>query len=158
MPEATQQPPAQAAAAPGFKDPFGAFNFKLIIQGVTQGHFVSMEGLGATVEAHEYHEGGDGQTMYHVPGRVRYNPVTLRYGVTSSKELWLWFETAMKGAVDRRNVSIVMLERDGVTEAVRYNLDHAWPTSWSGAVLDSVTGGVAFEHVTLRYQMLTRGA
>jgi phage tail-like protein len=156
MPEPNQQPPGQPAAAggAGFKDPFGAFSFRLDIHGVTQGHFVGLEGLGATIEDIEYREGGDGQVVHHLAGRVKYRPVTLRYGVTSSKDLWTWFEGALKGAVERRNVSIIMLQRDG-TDGVRYNLDHAWPTSWSGSVLDSVEGRAAFEHCTLCYESIT---
>ena len=156
MPEATQQPPAQAAAAPGFKDPFGAFNFKLVIQGVTQGHFIGVEGLGGSVESHEYREGGDGPVVHHLAGRVKYRPVTLHYGVTTSKELWTWFESALKGDVQRRNISIVVLQPDGIGEAVRYNLDKAWPTSWSGATLDALEGRTAVEHCTFVYESFSR--
>ena len=158
MPEpAAPQPPAQpAAAGPGFKDPYGAFNFKLVIQGVTQGHFIGLEGLGASVESHEYREGGDGPVVHHLAGRVKYQPVTLHYGLTASKELWQWFESALKGDVQRRNVSIVVLGPDGITEAVRYNLDKAWPTSWSGSTLDALRGDTAVEHCTLRYERIER--
>src|SRR5216117_2564397 len=160
MPEATQKPQAAAGAAagPGFKDPYAAFNFKVVIQGVTEGHFIGLEGFGGSLESHEYREGGDGKIVHHLAGRVKYRPVTLHYGLTASKELWQWFESAMKCNVQRRNVSIVVLGPDGVTEAVRYNLINAWPTSFSGAPLDALGSETAVEHCTLVYETVERGA
>src|SRR6266545_3206224 len=158
MPEATQQPPAPAAAAAGagFKDPYGAYNFKLVIQGVTEGHFTRCTGLGVRVEAIKYREGGAAQVVHRLPGRVEYPDVTLYYGLTASKDLWLWLESAMKGTVQRRNVSIVVLAQDGVTEAVRFNLINAWPSSWQGAPLDALANEAAIEELTLVYETLER--
>lgn len=156
MPEPTQKPKAQPAAGAGFKDPYGAFNFKIVIGGVTAGHFTGFEGLGGSVESHEYREGGDGPLVHNLAGRVKYRPVTLHYGLTASKELWLWFESAMKGDVQRRNVSIVVLAPDGTTEAVRYNLVNAWPASFSGAPLDALGSETAVEHCTLVYETFER--
>lgn len=158
MPEATQQPkaPAGAAAAGAFKDPYGSYNFKLVIQGVTEGHFTRCTGLGVRVEAIKYREGGTGQVVHRLPGRVEYADVTLYYGLTASKDLWLWLESAMKGTVQRRNVSIVVLAQDGVTEAVRFNLLNAWPSSWVGAPLDALSNEAAIEELTLVYETLER--
>jgi conserved hypothetical phage tail region protein len=158
MPEATQQPPAPAAAAAAgaFKDPYGAYNFKLVIQGVTEGHFTRCTGLGARVEAIKYREGGTAQVVHQVPGRLMYPPVTLYYGLTASKELWLWLESVMKGMTQRRNVSIVVLSQDGVTEAVRFNLLNAWPCSWVLMPLDSLSNEAGIEELTLVYETLER--
>jgi phage tail-like protein len=153
------QNPAQPtpSAAPGvFKDPYGAYNFKLVIQGVTEGHFTQCTGLGVRVEALRYREGGTSQVVHRLPGRVEYTDVTLRYGLTASKELWMWLDSAMKGAVQRRNVSVIVLAQDGVTEAVRFNLLNAWPSSWLGAPLDALGHETAIEELTLVYETLER--
>jgi len=159
MPEATQKPPAPtgaAAAAGAYKDPYGSYHFKLEIQGVTEGHFTRCTGLGVRVEAIKYREGGIGQVVHRLPGRVEYADVTLYYGLTASKDLWLWLESAMKGTVQRRNVSVVVLAQDGVTEAVRFNLLKAWPSAWVGAPLDALSNEVAIEELTLVYETLER--
>src|SRR5688572_26232722 len=104
-------------------DPYRAYAFKLEIQGVTQGHFTHCSGLGVTVDAISYREGGSDQRIRRMPGQVEYDDITLKYGLTSSRELWTWFETSVAGRVERRNVSIVMLEADGQTEALRWNLE-----------------------------------
>ena len=158
MPEATQQPPAPAAAAaaPGaFKDPYGAYNFKLVIQGVTMGHFTECTGLGVRVQALRYQEGG-GHVVHRIPGPVDYADVTLRYGLTSSTELWQWFMTGVEGHVERRNVSVLMLDTDDVTEALRWDLINAWPSEWRGAPLDALGREVAIESMTLVFESLQR--
>src|SRR5918995_49872 len=121
------------AAAPGtVEDPYRAYNFKLLIQGVAEGHFTECSGLGIKVHDIKYREGGATQVVHRLPGPVEYADVLLRYGLTSSTELWMWFLTAVQGKVERRNVSIVMVQSDGVNEAMRWNLINAWPAQWRG--------------------------
>ena len=137
-------------------DPYRAYNFKLLIQDVTEGHFTECTGLGVRVEAIEYREAGNNQVVRKIPGQVKYSDVTLRYGLTSSRELWEWLVTALKGQVERKNVSIVMIDPDGVTEVMRWNLISAWPSEWRGAPLDAMDREVAIESLTLVYETLDR--
>ncbi|MEO8078583.1 MAG: phage tail protein [Acidobacteriota bacterium] len=144
-------------AQPGVAtDPYRAYNFKLEIQGVTEGHFTECTNLGIKVEAIRYREGGTSQLVRRLPGPVEYGDITLRYGLTSSTEIWKWFMTGVKGKVERKNVSIVMLDADGVTEAFRWDLVSAWPSAWRGAPLDAMAREAAIEEVTLVFETLDR--
>lgn len=138
-------------------DPYRAYNFKLEIQGVTEGHFTECTGLGVKVSDIKYREGGVSQIVRRLPGRVEYADVTLRYGLTTSTELWAWFLTSINGNVERRNVSIVMLDPDGVTEALRWNLLGSWPNEWKGAPLDALSQEAAIESLSLVFESLERG-
>jgi phage tail-like protein len=159
MPEAAQQ--GQGAAAPAqtgsWTDPYRAYNFKLEIQGVTEGHFTECSGLGVKVDVISYREGGNSQVIHRLPGQVSYADVTLRYGLTNSRQLWEWFLTSMRGKVERRNISIVLVDSDGVTEAMRWNLINAWVSEWSGAVLNASAHEVAIESMTIVFETLERG-
>jgi phage tail-like protein len=158
MPEAAATPPAASAtsAQPGtWVDPYRAYNFKLIIQGVTVGHFVECTGLGARVHAIRYQEGG-GSIVHQIPGPVEYEAVTLRYGLTNDTELWKWFMAVVQGKVQRRNVSILMLDPDDVTEVFRWDLINAWPSEWRGALLDALAREVAIESMSLVYESIQR--
>jgi phage tail-like protein len=147
-----------AAAQTGARvDPYRAYNFKLEIQGVTEGHFTECRGLGAKVDAISYREGGVSQVVYRLPGRVEYADVTLCYGLTQSRDLWQWFMSAVKGKAERRNVSIVLLDTDGATEAIRWNLINAWVREWRGALLDALGREAAIESVTLVFEQLELG-
>ena len=159
MAEAAQQPPqtAPSGAQPGvFIDPYRAYNFKLVIQGVVEGHFTECSGMGIKVEALEYREGGQNQVVHRIPGRVEYSSVTLRYGLTPSRALWDWFMAGVKGGVQRKNVSILMLDSQGITEVMRWDLINAWATEWRGAALDAMHGEMAVETLVLVFETLER--
>src|SRR5262245_62187593 len=87
MPEAAETAaPATPGAQPGtFVDPFRAYNFKLQIQGVTEGHFTECSGLEVEVHPIRYREGGAGQVVHVIPGPVSYGDVTLSYGLRSEE-------------------------------------------------------------------------
>jgi len=153
-------PPAAGAASgaqPGaFIDPYRAYNFKLVIQGVTEGHFTDCSGLGISVQPIRYREGGTAQVVHCIPGPVTYADVELRYGLTASTELWDWMMLAVAGRVQRKNVSILLLDSDGATEVLRWDLINAWPCQWRGAVLDALNHEVAIESLTLVFETLQR--
>ncbi|MEM7049073.1 MAG: phage tail protein [Acidobacteriota bacterium] len=134
-------------------DPLRASNFKLNMQGI-EGHFVSCEGLGVEMEVLTFREGG--QEVKYLPGSVSYSPVTLSYGVTSAaKELWQWMEAVMKDQDARKNVSVLVLQNDGSTEAMRWNLDGAWPCRLKIGPFNAEHSGVHIESLTLAYSRLT---
>lgn len=156
MPEAAPSPAATPTTG-AWQDPYRDYNFKLEIQGVTQGHFTSCSNIGIRIQAISYREGGAQQVVHRIPGPVEYADVTLRYGLTSSPELWNWFMSAARGAVERKNVSIVLLDSTGANEVMRWNLTRAWPREWNGAPLDARGHEIAVETLTLVFETLERG-
>lgn len=140
-----------------YTDPYPSYNFKLAIQGLTEGHFTECTGLGVQVEVIRYREAGNNQLVHCIPGRVEYADVTLRYGLTNSRELWDWMMAAVKGRVERKNVSILMLDREGVGEVLRWDLLNAWPSAWRGAPLNALNQEVAIESLTLVFESMERG-
>lgn len=152
---ADRPPQTPAAAGPGSAiDPFRNYNFKLVVGQGIQGHFTQCSGIGIRVQAIQYREAGAGSVVRRLPGPVEYSDVTLRYGVTTSPELWTWFMSAVNGQVERRNVSIVMVAIDG-TE-IQWDLADAWPQEWRGAPLDTLGREVAVESLTLVYESVSR--
>ncbi|KAB0681333.1 phage tail protein [Aureimonas leprariae] len=150
-------PEEKAAAAIGqVTDPYRNFNFKLEIRGLIEGHFTGCSGLGARIQPIRYREGGTSQVVRAIPGPVDYAEVTLSYGVTRSNDLWDWFSKGVTGRVERRNVSIILLEPNGVDEALRWNLIDAWPSEWSGAPLDALGREIAVEQVKLVFDSVGR--
>lgn len=147
---------AQAAQPGTWVDPYRAYNFKLLINNVTSGHFTEVTGLGVVVERISYREAGNNSIVRAIPGRVSYPSVTLRYGLTASTELFDWLMTAVRGEVNRRNASIVVLDAAGSTEVLRWNLLNAWPEQWLGAPLDAMSRDLAIETLVLAHEGLER--
>lgn len=137
-------------------DPFRAYNFKLDINGISEGHFTECTGLTVSVESIPYREAGNNQITRHIPGPTEYGAVTLKYGVTASRELWDWMMLTARGEVNRRNVSIILLDSTGSSEVMRWNLQDAWPSEWQGASLVAADRAIAIESLTLVFDRIER--
>jgi phage tail-like protein len=148
MPEASKGP----AATPGvFIDPFPTCHFKIMILGIIEGHFIGFSGFRISVDNISYVEGGS-PVEHQIPGRAHYDPVTLKYGFTQSRELWDWMMSAAKQPVQRRNVQIIILDADGITEKVRWTLYNAWPVEWIADDFDAGSSAVAIHRLKVAYE------
>jgi hypothetical protein len=65
--------------------------------------------------------------------------------------LFILFASLLQGALDRRNVSVVLLDEQGDPVA-RWNLRRAWPAKWSGPSLDALGNEVAIESLELAHE------
>ncbi len=139
-------------------DPFRAYNWRLEIGGATQAYFTACSGLGVTVDVIKYREAGNLQIVRALPGQVNYEPITLYYGLTPSREMFDWLMASVEGRADRRNCSIIVLDSQGNEDqtAPRWNLENAWVAAWRGAQLNAMSLEVAIESITLVFDRLTR--
>jgi phage tail-like protein len=138
------------------QDPYRLYNFKLEINGITEGHFTECSGLDIKIETITYREAGSKTGLRHIPGPVDFGSVTLKYGLTNSTKLWDWMVKGANGDVQRRNVSIVMLDSTGTTELMRWNLYDAWPCEWHGSPLNAAEKGIALESLVITYDNVDR--
>ncbi len=148
--------PEPEAATGTRVDPYRAYNFQIEIQGQVEGHFTEVKGLGIKVEVIPYREGGAAQSEHKLPGRVSYADVELRYGLTTSRVMWDWFMTGVRGTVERKHCAIRALDNDGVTEVMRWNLTDCWISEWRGTPLDALSQTYAVESVVLVCENLER--
>lgn len=155
--QAETPPPQEGGAQPGASNEFlRGYNFRILIDGIGEGHFTECTGLTAEVAALRYREGGAGPVVRRLAGPVSYGDVTLRYGLTTSLDVWNWFLDAMNGSPLRKNVSIQMTAPDGLTGVLRWNLEGCWPSKWCGAPLDALGQTIAIESLTLVFESLSR--
>ena len=95
------------------QDPYRNFNFLVEIDGITQGGFSDCSGFGASTDPIEYREGGENTTVRKLPGLTTYDNITLKWGLTNSTELYDWYRDVVKGEVQRKNGSIIVLDTNG---------------------------------------------
>ncbi len=160
MPEAAEKPPANqpSPAQPGtYVDPYRAYNFRLEFQGQVEGYFTECTGFGAHVEAIQFREGGAGRIVHRLPGRIEYDNLTLRWGLTTSRMLWDWFMDVAAGKIERKNVTIMLLDNEGSAEVTRWNFYETWPCAWRGTELDANGNRAAIEEMVLTFNYLERG-
>jgi phage tail-like protein len=135
-------------------DPYTGYNFSVELDGITRAGFRECSGLENTQASTQYREGTDRHlSQRKQPGLNTYADITLSRGFTSDSALWEWRAKAMKGAVERHNVSITLMDDVG-NPKITWNLFEAWPTSWHGPGLNAGTDEVAVEQLTLTYERL----
>jgi phage tail-like protein len=136
-------------------DPYKNFRFLVEIDGVVQAGFSDVSGFGSNVEVIEYREGGDAATVRKLPGKVSYPDITLKWGITDSRELYDWHRAAVNGAIQRKNGSIILLD-DAAQEKLRWNFFGAWPSKWDGADFTAKGNDVAIDTLTVSCERVER--
>lgn len=136
-------------------DPYKGFRFRVELDGIQQAGFSECSGLGSHVEVVEYREGADQATVRKLPGKVSYPDVTLKWGSTDSTELYDWHMAAVKGQIQRKHGSVVLLD-DGGTEKVRWNFYNGWPSKWDGPSFNAKGNDLAIETLTISCERVER--
>jgi phage tail-like protein len=135
------------------KDPHRVYNFRLEIDGIDRGGFRECSGLDSTQDPIEYREGNEKPlTVRKQPGLVKYSNITLKWGIiTDDPQWWDWRTKTTKGELERKNLSIVLLD-DTAVEVYRWNLRDAWPAKWTGASFNSTGNEIAIETLELAHE------
>ncbi|MDQ5844147.1 MAG: phage tail protein [Acidobacteriota bacterium] len=137
-------------------DPYKNFNFRVEIGGITVAGFSECSGFGSQVDVIEYREGGD-HIIRKLPGLARFGDITLKRGITKSRELEDWHRNTINGQPDRRSGSIILLD-DDKSEVVRWNFFDAWIRKWEGPTLNAKGNEVAIETITLCCERMERAS
>ncbi len=127
-------------------------NFKVEIDGVDYGNFISVTGLGATAEITD-DIGGIDRNARKIPGKVKYPVVTLtRNSDPKDTILRDWWKTVERGTPERKAVSVVLFDRNGVDEISRRNLFECVPCGWDMSDLNSSESGSITESISIVYE------
>jgi phage tail-like protein len=136
-------------------DPYKNFRFLVEIDNIVQAGFSDCTGFGSSIEVVEYREGGDFATVRKLPGKMSYPDITLKWGLTDSRDLYDWHLAVVNGGSDRRNGSIIQLDDQG-NEKVRWNFFDAWPSKYDGPDFSGKGNDVAVDTLTLSCERLVR--
>lgn len=136
-------------------DPYKNFRFLVEIDNIVQAGFSDCSGFRSNVEVIEYREGGDAATVRKLPGKTSYPDITLKWGLTDSRDLYDWHRTAIAGRIERKNGSIVVLDDTG-QEKVRWNFFSAWPSKWDGPDFSAKGNDVAIDTLTVSCERVER--
>jgi len=147
---------------PTFRDtPYGAFNFVVALggaqgdgsEGTIIGGFSDVSGLGVDVSYAEYRNGNEKfNTVRKVPNTHKNDDVTLKRGLVGSDDLFQWLKGVRDGVIDRRNVSITLLD-EARNAVATFTLRNAQPKKWSGPTLAAKGGAdVSMEELHLVHE------
>jgi phage tail-like protein len=141
------------------EDPLLTFHFALEVSGVISGLFTHVGGLGSENEVIEHKVVAQGakEAVQVLPGRLKWTPITLKRGITSSLDIWDWRQKVVEGKITdaRKAASIIAYSTDG-TAMAKWDLTNAWPSKVTGPEFDSASGNIMFEEVTLVFEGVKR--
>ena len=127
-----------------------AHRFTLEIDGVSIGGVHTIEGLSHEHEVVEYHDGDEGVTRFR-PGRQKPGTIKITRDFSATKEFFTWRKSVVDGKVDRKSISIVLLN-DAGEEAMRYNLYECWPKAYHGPSLNARNSAHATEALDVAFE------
>lgn len=121
---------------------------------VCEGAFSEITGLEATMEPKEIKEGGRNYGSAQRVGGVSFGTVVLKRGLTTSRDLWRWFELINQGGFAHRRTARITL-MDGAGEPVwRWSLRRCLPVKFKSADLNASGGEVGIEELHLAHEGL----
>ncbi len=136
-------------------DPLVSAWFGVEFQGQVVGAFRECSGLGSENEVVEYKASGQkGEfVIKKVPGRLKWNNITLKRGITDAMDMWKWRKLVEQGNIGsaRKNGSITMYNQQGSAIA-KWNFTNAWPSKLTGPSANAGNNEVAIEELELTHE------
>lgn len=150
-------PAAVGNWVPGVRplEPFTTFNFAVEIEGLLVGGFSEVSGLESEVRTEEYWEGGVNGYVHKLPGATTYSNLQLKHGLTAISTLWNWYYNTTRGAVQRKNGTIMLLNPRQIP-VMWWNFRNALPVRWSGPTFDAASDAVGVEAIELVHEGLSK--
>jgi phage tail-like protein len=141
------------------EDPLVGFHFSVDIQGVVKGYFTEVSGLGSEHEVIEHkvvNESGH-EIVMKIPGRLKWENIVLKRGITSSLDVWDWRKKIEDGAVDgnRHDGSIIMFDQN-LNPVARWEFKQSWPVKVTGPQPKSDSNEIGIEELTLAHEYIVR--
>lgn len=122
------------------------------------GAFAECAGLEATMEPKTIKEGGKNYGVNQRAGTVTFATVVLKRGMTTTRDLWRWFDLVAKGAYAYRlNATVTLFGPDdpdgkGPRPLAAWKLDRAIPVKFKAADLNAKGTEVGIEELHLAHE------
>ncbi len=134
-------------------DPYLSVRFKVEIDSIDVAGFNEITGLTFETNVEKFREGGLNTHEHQLAGPTQYSSrISLKRGL-SDLELWTWYQEIMGGRINRKDVSIILLDSvDNEKYRRRWTFRQAYPIKWDGPRFRAGTAEIAFETVELVHE------
>src|SRR5262249_23576903 len=153
-------PMARMNASTNRFDPYRNFRFKVKWDNQYVAGLTKMGALKRTTEMVEYREAGENITSRKLPGKTKYEPVTLEAGVTYDTAFSDWANLVNDFASHsvtslgefRKNITVDVFNEAG-QKAISYNLYRCWVSEYQALPdLDAGANAVAITTIKLEFE------
>ena len=94
-------------------------------------------------------------TPSKIPGIKRYSNITLRQGLVDSTAIYDWMMTGVNGAVDRKTITITLLDEEEAP-AASWQVINAWPMRYNAPDFNALASEIAIESIEIAHEGMTR--
>jgi phage tail-like protein len=138
-------------------DPYRNFKFRIKWDGKYVAGLSKMSALKKTTEVIEFREGGDPSTVHKMPGKTKYEPITLEVGLTHDPTFEQWANLVNNFQGDaimslknfRKPIIIEVLNEQG-SVALAYKVYRCWVSEYQALPdMDSNANAVAITNIKL---------
>lgn len=145
-------------------DPYKNFKFRVLINGQAVAGLSKMSALKKTTEVVEWREAGDPSVVRKLPGRTKYEPITLEAGLTHDRTFEEWAgevnnpqgDAAGSGKQYRKNIHIEVLNLQG-QQALRFVVKRAWVSEFQAVPeMDANANAVAISMIKIEHEGFER--
>jgi len=150
-------------------DPFHVFRFHVAFRKdplaaadpgdevpLCSGAFAECTGLEATMEPKVIKEGGRNYGAAQRAGPVTFATVILKRGMTTTRDLWKWFELVSGGGYAYRLAATVTLENVAGEPMLAWDLRKALPIKFKSADLNAKGTDIGIEELHIAHEGLER--
>ena len=141
-------------------DPYKNFKFRVIWDNVPVAGLSKMTAVKRVTEVVEWREAGGTSIIRKMPGRTKFEPITLEAGLTHNQQFVLWAQQVSNPLGDaasslvnyRKEVTIEVLNMQG-TPAMAFRLRRAWASEFQALPeMDANANAVAIQTLKLEYE------
>ncbi|NLV74449.1 MAG: phage tail protein [Chloroflexi bacterium] len=141
------------------KNPLVSFHYAIDISGAVKGYFTECSGIGSEHEVieHKIVDDSGHQLVQKIPGRLKWDDITLKRGITDSLDIWDWRDLVVQGKVAdaRKNGTITMFDQE-LKPVAKWDFVNAWPVKVSGPTVKSDSNEFGVEELIITHEGLTR--
>ncbi len=141
-------------------DPYKNFKFRVKWNNEAVAGLSKMSAVKWTKEVIEWREAGDSAAVRKLPGRHKYEPITLEAGLTHDTQFLDWAQQVVNPAGDgatslkayRRPVTIEVLNLQG-KKVIAFELERAWVSEFQALPeMDANANAVAIQTLKIEYE------
>jgi len=145
-------------------DPYKNFRFRVVLDGRPVAGLSKMGALKKTTEAIEWREAGDASIVRKLPGRTKFEPITMEAGLTHDTTFEEWANqvndldgsAAMSLAKYRKDLLIEVMNLQG-TPVLRYKVRRAWVSEYQAVPeMDANANAVAITMIKIEHEGFQR--
>ncbi|CDY75457.1 FIG01123047: hypothetical protein [Caballeronia glathei] len=125
------------------------FAFSVAIRQRVVAGFSEVSGLVIETEVETFREGGVNDCERQLAGPTKFpTRLVLKRGMGDLRHLWDWYLGVTQGRIERRDVTIVINDRQG-NAGLKWVFREACPVKWTGPELRAASSAIAFEAIDL---------